>query len=139
MGRRGAAELGRWAASLGGAQMSEVAGRRHERLLKRVEWLFPLRRRWLAYFLLAMLPVTWGLGMVLGLDRFQVRVYSANSPDRPEFSPAAPRHGVDCQFRMSTSFSGEVARTLRCGDLIIELAEGYGLGMRPTLYGRDCQ
>ena len=104
--------------------------------LKRVEWLFPLRGRWLAYFLAGMLLLTWGICTRL---RFHFRVYLAQSPDRPYNWNPAPTQGLDFQGRMDSSHFGEIARSLRIGELVVEVSQDIGMGMgRSLLDGSNC-
>jgi len=116
--------------------MSEAPPERRAGVLARVEWLFPLRGRWLAYFLAGVLLLTWGVCRHL---RLHFRAYLANSPDRPYNWNPAPTEGLDCKGRMDSSHSGEIARSLRVGDVVVEVSQGFDMGSdRLLLDGPDC-
>lgn len=95
------------------------------RFWKRAEGCFPLRGRWLRYFLVGVGLLAWFLEIALRWGDYHPRTYWASSPPQPYVSNNAPHQGLDCQKRMLYSFRGEIARTLRIGDLVFEVAQEY--------------
>jgi len=105
-----------------------------------IEACLPLRGRWLGYFLIAAVVLIWSLGISFRWDVFLFRVYFASSPARPYSAVPPPRQGLDCQGRMTALHMGEVARSIRLIDLVIEISEDYGLSTRGlALDGPGCR
>lgn len=105
-----------------------------------MEECLPLRGRWLRYGAIGLLVCFWLLWGYLDSHPVQTRVYHASSPDRPYVWHEVPRRGLDCQHRMMFTDNGETARSLRMGDLVIEIYQEENITSgRSILDGPDCR
>lgn len=98
---------------------------------------------WLLGTTLVSLVLIWMGGLRIAwrssYSYFEGRIYSAGSPGRPIPWYPAPRGGLNCQHRMIFTGHGEVARSLRLGDLVVEVSQSEGMGLESlVLDGADC-
>lgn len=116
-------------------------------LVSRAKWRFvsarhqvslPLSGRWLRYFLTGMAVLAGGV-YPSWPGRLKLRVYLASGLGRPYAWHPPPRQGLDCQGRMIVTLQGEVARSLRMGDLVVEVAQFEGIANPSPLRGPDCR